>query len=52
MSNRASSPDIDRALYDEMVELAQPHIEQANGLLSVLDYDPEKYLAQQHGKRL
>ncbi len=35
------SQEVDKALHAELVELAQPHIAKANGMLDVLDYDPD-----------
>lgn len=37
---------INRALYDGLVELAQPHVERSNGLLDILEYDPKAYPSQ------
>ena len=39
---------INKALYLELVELAQPHVEASNGTLGILDYDPKAYDAQQY----
>ena len=37
---------INEALYEGLKELAEPHIEQSNGLLGLLEYDTDKYPSQ------
>jgi hypothetical protein len=52
MTDGATNTEIDRALYDELVTLAAPHVEQSSGLLGILDFEPQKYPAQQHNRHM
>lgn len=48
MDTKAPSYEVDEALYHELVELAQPHVEKADGKLGILEFDPDQYDWQRH----